>query len=337
MFRSCHVFFACPALTGKVHTAQEPFAHTMQNTSLFNRYAAAIEALDLARIKTPSQIPSSFRLGGEGSLSSSYVPFDFVNRDARLVVVGITPGFTQWKNAMREAQIQLRSGATADAALHAAKQTGAFSGAMRPNLIALLDHIGLNGWLGLPSCEALFSSAGHLIQTTSILRHRVFVDGVNYSGAPAMNRTPFLQRQIEEHFAVEAASLRHAVFVPLGPTVSEGLEWLRPFKSWGGRFRLTALAYAMVAGSVLFVARCRPGDATALHSPCREAAILNAEMRWDENSPFKTATLTCAMQCAPSSAQRICRFLAIRWLTTWFTADSAMLLLIGRPLRCRAP
>ena len=53
--------------------------------------------------------------------------------------------------------------------------------------------------------------------------------------------------------------------------------------------------------------------------------------------PFKTATLTCAMQCAPSSVQRICRFLAMRWLTTWFTADSAMLLLIGRPLRCRAP
>jgi hypothetical protein len=44
-----------------------------------------------------------------------------------------------------------------------------------------------------------------------------------------------------------------------------------------------------------------------------------------------------AMQCAPSSVQRICCFLAMRWLTTWFTADSAMLLLIGRPLRCRAP
>jgi hypothetical protein len=60
-------------------------------------------------------------------------------------------------------------------------------------------------------------------------------------------------------------------------------------------------------------------------------------MRRGENSPFKTATLTCTMQCAPSSVQRICRFLAIRWLTTWFTADSAMLLLIGRSLRCRAP
>lgn len=33
-------------------------------------------------------------------------------------------------------------------------------------------------------------------------------------------------------------------------------------------------------------------------------------MRRGENSPFKTATLTSAKQCAPSSVQRICRFLA---------------------------
>lgn len=51
---------------------------------------------------------------------------------------------------------------------------------------------------------------------------------------------------------------------------------------------------------------------------------------------IKNRDPTCAMQCAPSSVQRICCFLAMWWLTTWFTADSAMLL-IGRPLRCRAP
>lgn len=38
------------------------------------------------------------------------------------------------------------------------------------------------------------------------------------------------------------------------------------------------------------------------------------------------------MQCAPSFVQRIWAFLAIRWLTNWLTAESAMLLLIGKPL-----
>jgi hypothetical protein len=195
-------------------------------SDLSKRFAADIGGLDLARVQSPSDIPDAFLLGREGPLSSHYVPFDYVNTRARLVVVGITPGFTQWKNAMREAQLQLRSGATADEALRAAKRTGAFSGSMRPNLIALLDHIGLNRWLQLPSCEALFSAAADLIQTTSILRHPVFIDGANYNGTPGMTRSDFLKAQIDEHFAVEARALPGAMYVPLGPKVSEGLDWL---------------------------------------------------------------------------------------------------------------
>ncbi|MBN3761239.1 hypothetical protein [Burkholderia sp. Ac-20365] len=195
-------------------------------SDFFARFAADMGRLDLARVQSPRDIPETFLLGRQGPLSSYYVPFDYVNPKARLVLVGITPGFTQWKNAMREAQDRLRGGATHADALRAAKQTGAFSGAMRPNLIALLDHIGLNRWLQLPSCEALFGAAGDLIQTTSILRHPVFVDGANYNGAPGMTRSEFLKAQIEQHFANEARSLPDAVYIPLGPKVSEGLDWL---------------------------------------------------------------------------------------------------------------
>ncbi|WP_027776738.1 hypothetical protein [Paraburkholderia caledonica] len=198
----------------------------MDNNNRFANFASAIETLVLDRVSQPSEIPASFLLGQDGPLTSHYIPFDYVNSTARLVLVGITPGFTQWKNAMREAQVQLRAGVSAHVAHRTAKQTGAFSGAMRPNLISLLDHIGLHRWLGLTSCDALFGSAGHLVQTTSILRHPVFVDGKNYNGTPSMVRTPFLQQQIDEHFAAEAKALDKAVFVPLGPKVSEGLDWL---------------------------------------------------------------------------------------------------------------
>jgi hypothetical protein len=198
----------------------------MDNRNRFAHFASAVETLDLDRIAAPSDIPATFNLGRDGALTSHYIPFDYVNPTARLVLVGITPGFTQWKNAMREAQLQLQAGAPTDAALRAAKRTGAFSGAMRPNLIALLNHIGLHHWLGLTSCEALFSSASHLVQTTSILRHPILVDEKNYNGTPNMLRTAFLQQQINEHFAVEARTLDKAVFVPLGPKVSEGLDWL---------------------------------------------------------------------------------------------------------------
>lgn len=198
----------------------------MDTSNRFAQFAPAIQALELDHISQPSAIPASFRLGQDGPLTSHYIPFDYVNPSARLVLVGITPGFTQWKNAMREAQRQLQAGASTEVAHQAAKQTGAFSGAMRPSLIGLLDHIGLHRWLGLTSCDALFNSAGHLVQTTSILRHPVFVDGKNYNGTPNMVRSSFLRAQIEAHFAEEARTLDKAVFVPLGPKVSEGLDWL---------------------------------------------------------------------------------------------------------------
>ncbi|MBN3788852.1 hypothetical protein [Burkholderia sp. Ac-20353] len=198
----------------------------MNNNNRFSEFAPAIRTLDIDHIAHPADIPATFLLGQDAALSSHYIPFDCVNPSARLVLVGITPGFTQWKNAMREAKRQLLAGAALDAAHQAAKQTGAFSGAMRPNLIALLDHIGLNRWLGLSSCDALFGPASHLVQTTSVLRHPVFVDGKNYNGTPNMIRTPFLLQQIETHFALEARALDDAVFVPLGPKVTEALDWL---------------------------------------------------------------------------------------------------------------
>src|ERR1043165_175083 len=78
---------------------------------LFDRYAPAIRALDLARITTSADIPGDFLLARAGRYSSHYLPFESVNRDARVVVVGISPGFVQWKIAMAEAQRQLAAGA----------------------------------------------------------------------------------------------------------------------------------------------------------------------------------------------------------------------------------
>jgi hypothetical protein len=199
----------------------------MRSSERFDHFASAIRQLDLARISRPADIPATFDLGREGRLSIHYVPFDYVNPAARLVLVGITPGFTQWKNAMREAQRQLIADISpSQVDLAAVKRTGALSGTLRPNLIALLDHIGLNHWLGLASCDALFGNASHLVHTGAILHHPVFVDGRNYNGTPDMVNTPFLKRQIEAHFAPEAGSLGSAMFVPLGSQVSRGMLWL---------------------------------------------------------------------------------------------------------------
>ena len=193
---------------------------------MFDRYRDAIKNIDLGGIKDSTDLPSSLLLGCEGNLSAYYIPFDFVNLHARVVLVGITPGFTQVLNALSEAQKQLRSGATGETVLRCAKKTGAFSGGLRKNLIALLDAIGLQRKLEIDSCADLFESRGELVQTTSVLRHPIFVSGQNYNGAPEMVKHPFLRKLLVQYFGEEARQLPDAIYIPLGPKVAKGLGFL---------------------------------------------------------------------------------------------------------------
>jgi hypothetical protein len=193
----------------------------------FDRFRDLILDTDPDAIGSPDRIPAGFLLASAGPLSAHYIPFDYVNEGARVVLVGISPGFVQWKNAVREARRQLGLGAPEQEVLRAAKYTGAFSGAIRPNLVALLDHVGLQRWLGIASCASLFGLDAQLMHVTGALRQPIFVNGANYNGAnPNMLTTPLLQAQLLDYFGQEAAQLPDAVFVPLGPKVGLALSWL---------------------------------------------------------------------------------------------------------------
>lgn len=193
---------------------------------MLDQYINTIRTLTDAELNDAAALSRRFSMARDGNVEVQYAPFEFINLQARVVLVGITPGRTQMVNALRECRRQLQAGASNEVALKTAKQTGAFSGAMRPNLIALMDAIGLHRWLGLSSCEALFDSAAHLVQTTSVLRNPVFIKGENYNGTPRMTTHPLLRQQLLEGFAQDARALPKAVFLPLGDKVSEGLHWL---------------------------------------------------------------------------------------------------------------
>lgn len=189
-------------------------------------YQQLILTLQPEAVKRASDIPASFLLAQQGALSSYYIPFEYVNPQARVVLVGITPGLVQWQNAICQAVNSLRAGVDAVEVLRQCKQTGAFSGAMRPNLVAMLDHIGLHGYLGLASCAELFGRASHLVQTTSVLRNPVFINGENYNGTPDMLKHPMLRQQLLDGFARECRQLPEAIYIPLGPKVAKALAWL---------------------------------------------------------------------------------------------------------------
>lgn len=194
--------------------------------NLIEHFAPVIRTLSTSELAGSPALNHKLRLAQEGDIEVCYAPFEYINPQARVVIVGITPGRTQMLNALREARKQLDGGSDQVTTLIAAKQTGAFSGAMRPNLVNLLDRIGLNLLLKIPSCNALFGSAAHLVQTTSVLRNPVFVRGENYNGTPNMTRHPLLREQLITHFGEDAKALPNALFVPLGDKVTEALHFL---------------------------------------------------------------------------------------------------------------
>ena len=193
---------------------------------LFVKYKSAIESAKLQSVSCSSELPPELCMGTDGNLSIYYSPFDYTNRDAKVVIVGITPGFTQAMKALREAQQQMAAGADDITVLKRAKLTGAFSGPLRNNLVALLDHIRLHELLGISSCADLFGPAAHLVHTTSALRFPVFRAGVNYNGNPDMSENPFLRQQLHDHFGKEARLLADTIFIPLGSRVSSALRSL---------------------------------------------------------------------------------------------------------------
>lgn len=66
----------------------------------------------------------------------------------------------------------------------------------------------------------------HLVQTTSVLRNAVFVNGDNYNGTPSMVRHPLLRQQLLNGFGTEAQALPKAVFIPLDDKVTEALNFM---------------------------------------------------------------------------------------------------------------
>lgn len=172
-------------------------------------------------------LPNDLLLSSDGDLSVYYAPFDYINRQAKITICGITPGLQQALLALIEAKEQLVSGTSIDELMKKAKETGSFGGAMRSNLIAMLDHIGVHKKLGIESCEQLFSSHTHLVHYTSALRYPVFVSRENYNGNPNMISNNLLRAQIETYLSEEIKSLpENCIYIPLGPKVTEAFSYL---------------------------------------------------------------------------------------------------------------
>lgn len=169
-----------------------------------------------------------FLIDKENNMEIYYAPHnEYVNPKAKILIVGITPGFVQMNTAISTARKELENSNDIGEIQYKCKVAGRFSGSLRKNIISMLDEIKLNDVLRLKSCSELFDNKDYLMHTVSLIPYPVFVKKQNYTGhTPKLLKSNFLMKYIRENFINEIHKLEYfedILLIPLGKAVEEVL------------------------------------------------------------------------------------------------------------------
>ena len=210
----------------RVAPEAEPVAGTV--TEYLQIVASMSQAEVAAEIDNPRRLLMGTHVHKSKRLDIAYAPFDHVSIGADIVIVGITPGKQQMREAIEEARRAMMFGLSEAEVLARAKVHASFAGTMRTNLVKLMDAVGLNVLLGIASTASLWEVDSHRAHFTSAIRYPTFVDGENYSRSPDMNGVPFLFDRSRNWLEEEFSLFPDAVIVPMGDMVSEVLTRIGP-------------------------------------------------------------------------------------------------------------
>ena len=194
-------------------------------TPSFDDYVEKIRILPPVP-KDSDVLNDHFLLGREGRLEAFYAPLHGVTANARIVIVGLTPGLSQMLLAFRVARTLLAEGWRPPEIFGEIRRQMAFAGSMRSNLIEMLDRIGVAERLELPSTAALFECASGQLYSTSALRYPVLRERRNYSGSPKVENSQLLTEMTTSNLPQELEQLPDALIVPLGRAVEGVLAYL---------------------------------------------------------------------------------------------------------------
>lgn len=194
----------------------------------FNKYEQSILHLPIKETYLKDDLMTDhFLYAQDNKLEVFWAPFEYINKDAKVIILGITPGWTQMQLAynyvrknigIEKKEIMFRN----------AKKQASFGGkGIRKNLIEMLDGIQLNEHLNIKTCAELYRDMNHLLHSASTLRYPVFINKKNYTGSnPSMLKHPLLLRIIHDLLVPELSDIKDAVIIPAGKAVSEVLHYL---------------------------------------------------------------------------------------------------------------
>lgn len=135
----------------------------------------------------------------------------YINKDAEVVIVGITPGNNQLGGDKDYGLSPLEI-----------KRKYAFNGEpMRTNLINMLNFIGINKVFGIQSCKTLWEDDFQLVEMTSLLKRATFVkEGKMFNKAEKIVGDFELEKEFYNGFVKDCAQYNRAkLFVACGPGV----------------------------------------------------------------------------------------------------------------------
>ena len=171
----------------------------------------------LNKIDKDSVISKTFLLSKEGNIEIYYAPFDYINPQAKIVIIGITPGLQQMIQSFQA----IKDGKS----LREVKDLSSFKGSMRTTLVKFLDELKINNILKIQSCESLFNINNKYLHSTSLVKYPVFDKGKNYSGVNILKKKILLDF-IEDNFLKELEVFQGNIIVPLGNSVSSTIDYL---------------------------------------------------------------------------------------------------------------
>lgn len=197
------------------------------NPSNYELFEDRISELTDDQLRNTNFLIDHLTIATDDKVRVTYCPFEWQNPQAKLMIVGITPGPTQLRNALIAFRSAKHRGLEKQDVLKATKLAGAFSGDLRNNLVKLLDVAGLNKYAGVQSCESFFGTHSHLVHTTSLISNATFLlDGKPYNGTPNPMKNDLLRKEIFDGFLHQVSVAKDALLLPLGPTVDKAVQEL---------------------------------------------------------------------------------------------------------------
>jgi hypothetical protein len=195
--------------------------------TLFENYLDYIGKLDMLSERT-NPIPAlKLWEDDKKGLECFYAPFDHVNRSAKLIIIGITPGRTQMNRSLNAAAKALEEKKGTEDTLAMVKKHASLGGAMRSNIVRMLNKLGYAKKLGVECASEFWSSGFETVHFCSLLKYPVFIKGKDYNGTPYPLKVPELRALLMDEFVQDLQKISaDAEVIALGDFVASVLDEL---------------------------------------------------------------------------------------------------------------